>query len=337
MRDAPAGPAAALRSPDATADDRRREDALFRLGRWLAEHRYQFTAITPASHARVVRRKALARDLRDVFGWSLPFEPTLLSADLRTLVDDAGALHALPDGRLRSGVRYATLGAQLFVHSAWPTVEPDAVFFGPDTYRFVHYLRRHLPRQWPAPPRIADVGCGSGAGGLLAARWLEDAAPRLHLLDINPRALAHARVNARLAGLEGVEVARSDLLQGLAPSPDLVICNPPYLPDAAGRAYRDGGALLGSALSLRLLREAIPRLRPGGWLLLYTGTAVIDGQPVFEREALALLRELAATRPLHYAYEELDPDVFGEELEEPALRAAERIAVVGLSVQVRAT
>ena len=41
---------------------------------------YHFVTPTPATHARVLARpgKDRARDLRDVFGWSLPFEPDLL-------------------------------------------------------------------------------------------------------------------------------------------------------------------------------------------------------------------------------------------------------------------
>ncbi|MCR3765210.1 SAM-dependent methyltransferase, partial [Pseudomonas aeruginosa] len=37
-----------------------------------------------------------------------------------------------------------------------------------------------------------------------------------------------------------------------------------------------------------------------------------------------------------WEYQELDPDVFAEELESPAYREAERIAVVGLRISRRA-
>ena len=48
-------------------------------------------------------------------------------------------------------------------------------------------------RVWPL--RLIDVGSGSGAGGIVAARLLGDRA-ELVLGDINPNALAFSAVNA---------------------------------------------------------------------------------------------------------------------------------------------
>jgi len=39
----------------------------------LEARRYHFITPTPTTHARVIARRSEARDLRDVFGWSLPF------------------------------------------------------------------------------------------------------------------------------------------------------------------------------------------------------------------------------------------------------------------------
>ncbi|MGZ8853315.1 MAG: SAM-dependent methyltransferase, partial [Thermoanaerobaculia bacterium] len=54
--------------------------SLVRLGRLLRDSGYRFTTITPESHARVNRRAGneRARSLRDVFGWSRPFDASLL-------------------------------------------------------------------------------------------------------------------------------------------------------------------------------------------------------------------------------------------------------------------
>src|SRR4051812_25725912 len=144
---------------------RRRVDggnrALLELGRELSRLGYRFTTPTPETHRRVVSRKGgLSRDLRDVFGWSLPFEEPLLPPRLLALLAESGAL--LRDGtRLRSGVRYSSLGDGLFVHSAYPTREPEAVFFGPDTYRYCALLQAHVE----GARRCVDVGAGCGAGG----------------------------------------------------------------------------------------------------------------------------------------------------------------------------
>jgi methylase of polypeptide subunit release factors len=204
------------------------------------------------------------------------------------------------------------------VHGAYPTDQADAVFFGPDTYRFCALIAREVTRA----RRLVDVGCGSGAGGIVAS----PRADRVVLADINDAALAMARVNAALAGLDSVEIVQSDVLAAVDGVVDCVVANPPYLVDAKHRTYRDGGGDFGAALSVRIARESLTRLAPGGTLVLYTGAAVVDGVDTFERDVAPVLVELGAV----YTYGEIDPDVFGEELASPAYAAVDRIAAVAL-------
>ena len=143
---------------------------------------------------------------------------------------------------------------------------------------------------------------------------------------MNPRALAFAEVNASLAE-RPASLARSDVLDAVEGAPDLIVSNPPFMKDAGARTYREGGGAHGEALSLRILREAVARLVPGGTLLLYTGAPIVDGRDAFLQGARPLLGRAA------YTYEELDVDVFGEALEEPANAGVERIAAVGLRVR----
>ena len=307
---------------DAGTDEER---ALLELGRALQARDYRFITVTPSTHRRVNARpdSAVARDLGGVFGWSRPFHPSLLTPSLLELLAGAGALVELPDGLRRSAVRFSSLGDELYVHSAFPTESADAVFFGPDTYRFVAALRR---RARPAG-RAVDLGCGSGAGGLA----LRDRVDRLLLTDINPGALRLARVNAALAGCHQVDFALGDLYRAVDGEVDLIVANPPYLADAAGRAYRDGGAAWGTALSLRIVAEGVPRLRAGGQLILYTGAPVRGGADLLWEQ----LRALVDQRTVDLEYEELDPDVFGEELDEPGYGDIERIAAVCLELRTR--
>jgi methylase of polypeptide subunit release factors len=296
--------------------------ALLSIGRALREAGYSFTTITPASHRRVNGRPGAeeARSLRDVFGWSRPFEPTLLPKPLLSLLEAAEAVER-SGPLLRSLVRFSTLGSSLYVHSAFPTDAPDAVFFGPDTYRFLAFLRPHLG---PAR-RVIDIGCGAGPGGLAFAA----AAERVTLADISAKALRFAGVNAALAGFPGAEVIESDVLGSVEGEVDVILANPPYLVDDDARVYRHGGDELGTALSARIVREAIARLSPGGRLLVYTGAPVVEGRDVF-RAAVEPLLESARAR---FTYAEIDPDVFGEELDRPVYASAgvERIAAVGLT------
>ena len=301
--------------------------ALVQLGRALLGEGYHFVTVTPDTHRRVNRRAAkagfpTAQDLRDVFGWSRPFHPRLFAPELVDLMWSAGACVA-DDDHLRPTVRFSSLaGGSLFVHSAYPTVEADSVFFGPDTYRFCHFVDRQLARA-PRVGRLCDVGCGSGAAGLVMSRHAE----RVVLADISARALALARVNAALARVEA-EVVSSDVLAGVDGALDVVLANPPYMLDDAGRIYRDGGGAYGEGLAVRIVRQALARLSPGGTLLLYTGAAIVGGEDTFLRAVRPLLGDRA------HHYEELDPDVFGEELERPAYAEVERIAAVGLTVSV---
>ena len=290
-------------------------DPLARLGQALAEAGYAFVTPTPETHRRVLARGGEARTLRDVFGWSRPFARGALPQRLFDLLEEAGAVESAGP-LLRSRVRFSSLGPLLLAHSAYPTTAADAVFLGPDTYRFASFVQSR------APPRIdalADVGCGTGAGGLLLA----SRAGSVQLLDVNPSALRFARANCELNGIPAV-VEQSDVLSGAAGALDLIIANPPYLADPLRRAYRDGGGDLGTGLSLRIVREALERLRPGGRLLLYTGTAVVEGEHLLQQWLAPLLEGVP------HEYFELDPDVFGEELENPPYAAADRIAVVGL-------
>jgi len=102
------------------------------------------------------------------------------------------------------------------------------------------------------------------------------------------------------------------------------------LVDKLARAYRHGGGPLGSALSARILTESISRLAPGGRLVLYTGSAIVDGRDQFREFVLSWARG----RSLRLSYEEIDPDVFGEELDQPPYDCADRIAVVSVIVDV---
>jgi hypothetical protein len=283
---------------------------------------YSFTAVTPATHARVIARpgRGEARDLRDVFGWSLPFRRALLPPALLEALAAAGALADEGRGLLKSRLRAASLGGTLFLHSAYPTDGANSVFFGPDTYRFADLLRAELPRLAPVR-RIADIGAGGGAGGIVAAGLLPGA--RVTLADVNPGALRLAAANAGHAGVE-VELALGAGLEPVAGPVDLVIANPPYMADEADRAYRDGGGLHGAGLSLDWALAAARRLDPGGHMVLYTGSAIVDGRDAL-RDALG---EALPALGCALRYRELDPDVFGEELEQPAYRDVERIAVV---------
>jgi methylase of polypeptide subunit release factors len=297
--------------------------ALLDLLRLLRDKGYQFVTPTPATHARVVARpdRRLARSLIDVLGWSRPYLRGTLGRDVEVLLRRAGVL--LDDGAApRSRVRVSSLHGDLFLHSAFPTDAPDAVFFGPDSYRFADLIRAELTDRPPrADARIVDIGTGSGVGAIVAARACPGA--RLQMTDVNPAALRLARVNAAAADV-AAEAFESATLEPIRGEIDVVTANPPFIIDAQSRLYRDGGGMHGGQVSLDMARMGLDRLAPGGRLILYTGSAIVDGDDGLRR---ALVRE-TYSRGFELRYWELDPDIFGEELETDAYRDVDRIALV---------
>lgn len=297
-------------------------EALTELLHTLKAARYRFVAVTPATHARVLGRPVPDRlGLRDVFGWNRPFDEDEIDAEVVALLRSADALGAR-DGKLRSKVRVASLGDDLLLHTAFPTEQADAVFFGPDTYRFARFVELQLPRLGERR-RLVDMGSGSGAGAIATARL--GGLERVTMVDINQAALRLAAINALAAGVIA-EVQQSDEIPRGA---DLVIANPPYMIDAAGRSYRDGGALLGGQVAADWARQALERLDPGGALLLYTGAAFVEGQAPLMAELERLCSEHGAALEIS----EIDPDVFGEELDQPRYEQVERIAAIGAVIR----
>lgn len=303
------------------------EDFLLPIAAALQTSGYRFTTVTPATHARVNARpeNAWALDTEGALGWSRPFREGVLAPDLFKAMREADALERHGDGWL-SRVRASTLQQRLFLHSAYPTQDSDAVFFGPDTYRFTDAISRHLTGNVRVR-RAVDIGCGAGPGAVVMALALPQA--EVLAVDINDRALRFTSVNAIHAGTGRIQVCRSDLLNGVDGTFDLIVANPPYLLDSQERTYRHGGGSHGEGLSLAIAVLARDRLSPGGTLLLYTGTAITQGVD----QLLARLAPLLNTASLTWHYQELDPDVFGEELAEPAYAHADRIAAVLLTVQ----
>jgi SAM-dependent methyltransferase len=307
--------------------------ALLELGRALKRFGYRFTTITPASHARVIRRASNEPpSLTDIFGWSRHFRADQLDVGLVRLAITAGVLQSKASW-LKSSVRFSTLGDHLYVHSSYPTDQADSVFFGPDTYRFARLISNAIAGRDAHRLhrlRVLDVGAGSGAGGLHAAALARRLCPAVTLTDINRLALRYCRVNADLNDIHDVRVVESDLFADIPGSYDLIIANPPYLVDKLTRSYRHGGGEFGSDLSVRIVEESVPRLARGGRLILYTGSAIIDGRDDFHETLLARL----SGRELRMAYEEVDPDVFGEELDHQPYDRADRIAVVSVTIDV---
>lgn len=148
----------------------------------------------------------------------------------------------------------------------FPVGEDDAVFFGPDTYRYAAFLRRAV-RGRDRVGSAVDVGAGAGADAVVVARTL--GVDSLVLCDVNTSALALARANCEAAGVEA-EFVESEGLQGVSGAFDLVVADAPHIAGATGMAYSDGGDMHSARLSFDWAVEASERLNPAGRPLLTT-------------------------------------------------------------------
>jgi release factor glutamine methyltransferase len=116
---------------------------------------------------------------------------------------------------------------------------------------------------------VLDVCTGSG---LVAVSAALAGARRVVAVDVCPRAVLAARVNAWWNGTR-IDARRGDLFGPVGGARfDLIASNPPYLPGVAppdrGTARAWEGGHDGRAILDRLIDEAPGHLRPGGALLV---------------------------------------------------------------------
>jgi release factor glutamine methyltransferase len=134
--------------------------------------------------------------------------------------------------------------------------------------------------------RVVDMCCG--AGNLACAIASHLSTVRVWASDLTDGCLAVARENVRRLGLaERVTLLQGDLFAPLLPlglerSIDGIVCNPPYI--SSGRLAKERAGLLehepreafdggpyGLSIHQRAIKEALPFLRPGGWLFFEIG------------------------------------------------------------------
>ncbi|WP_327190117.1 methyltransferase [Streptomyces xinghaiensis] len=110
--------------------------------------------------------------------------------------------------------------------------------------------------------RALDLGTGSGLQALHAARH----ATRVTATDVNPRALAFARLTLALSGAHEADLREGSLYEPVADEEpyDLIVSNPPFVISPGARlTYRDGG-MAGDDLCRTLVRQSAEHLADGG-------------------------------------------------------------------------
>jgi release factor glutamine methyltransferase len=129
-------------------------------------------------------------------------------------------------------------------------------------------------------PKVVELGTGSGAIALSIASERGDS--RVWATEISPEAIAWARKNLEVAGIENVVLCEGDLFalpNKLRGEIDLVVANPPYLSEAeldrAPAEVRDHepraatlSGLTGLEVPARVVEQSLEWLKPGGWMVM---------------------------------------------------------------------
>ncbi len=142
--------------------------------------------------------------------------------------------------------------------------------------------------------QIAEIGTGSGCIAVACALAFPDS--RVVATDVSPEALEVARINvARHRVGERVRLVQTDLFEGLSGRFDLVISNPPYVPEAEveslPREYHHEPDLAlvsgpdGLSSARRILQDAAQYLADDGVLAIEVGAGWRGLEAAFPRLA----------------------------------------------------
>lgn len=220
------------------------------------------------------------------------------SADLlaypdRRLTDAQGVSFANLVQRRQGGEPLAYLTGTAGFYGDLLQVSPAVLVPRPETEELVTWGLDLLAAR--ASPQVADLGTGSGAIALALAGARPDAA--ILAVDVSPEALAVATANRDRLQRHNVTLRCASWFDGVPDDPvfDLIVSNPPYIDAAdahlAGDGVRfepilaltDGGDGLSAYTAIAL--QAVPRLKPGGWLLVEHGHDQAEAVAQLWREA----------------------------------------------------
>ncbi len=155
-------------------------------------------------------------------------------------------------------------------------VTPDVLIPRPETELIVEEALEYAQDGHPCS-LVIDAGTGSGCLAVALARELPSA--RLVATDASAAAIAVARRNAARHGVQGrIGFVQSSFVSALAVSANLIVANPPYVPESHRsmlqpevREFEPAQALFSGAdgmMAIRAILTDAPRVLAAGGLLV---------------------------------------------------------------------
>ena len=238
---------------------------------WLITHLSdQFTGSTAIGYAKQIERRLAGEPLQYITGetefYGLPFRvtPDVLVPRPETEHLVERVVQLIPVFDLRPNRSFEV-----------PTARPAFT-------REKNERNRANLDNLDGPPRILDIGTGSGAVAIsIAHDWYE---AEITAIDISVEALDLARSNAKRLGFEErIRFLQGDLLAPVAQERfEIIVSNPPYVPatdreslSVEVRDYEPALALFAGDDGLDIYRHLIPQafacLTSGGYIALEIG------------------------------------------------------------------
>jgi len=161
-----------------------------------------------------------------------------------------------------------------------------------DTYLMVETARHEIRKG----DRVLEVGTGSGYIAIHLSGY-----GSLLGIDINPHAVLAAKE-------KGVEVARTDMFDGIRGPFDLIIFNPPYLPTQTDEKIEDwleyalDGGLDGRSTITKFVKRVDRVLAPGGRILLLISSLTGVKEVVEMFHTCSFSTEIVAKRQIFDEY-----------------------------------
>jgi release factor glutamine methyltransferase len=266
---------------DSPHPDRARRDAenllLHHIGKnkaWLMAHGdEEFAGCSSIGYAALLERRRKGEPIQYILGecefWGMPFRVTpdvlIPRPETEHLVEKVS--HLIPTFD-RGERRNKNIFGIERIHAAYENG--------------VRRTREGDPDLAGWPPRVLDVGTGSGAIAIAVAHDWGDA--DISAIDISDRALEVARFNAKSLGFaDHIRFLQGDLLAPVTHEHfEIIVSNPPYVPNTDRalisvevREHEPHVALFGGHDGLEIYRRLIPAahaaLVPGGYLIFEFG------------------------------------------------------------------